>query len=363
MSRRARRDRAAIVRARRRELLADARLTFAEPERIAEWEARWLDHRARWQEWFERFPPELVWKVRGRRRRDRAHPPRSVPLFTTPPWWRRVPSALRFAVAIFADTFVWDYLQLRSLRPRDVPVRFTPDAPEAAGSGPGRQGALALPTVVLIPGFLTNWQFMMPIAETLARLGVRVRVLPQLDRMLRSTGELAELVLDDLREHADEGPVVLVTHSKGGLVAKRVLLADPEGELALGAVAISAPFDGARAARLVHGDLPVPYVREVVMLRPGTPEMLGLARETGANSRITTISPIVDEIVGAGGALPGARNIAVSSIGHNLLLADARVHRIIVREVRRIAAADAANDRAAEARAAGASEAPRPDRG
>ena len=99
------------------------------------------------------------------------------------------------------------------------------------------------------------------------------------------------------------------------------------------------------------------------MLRPGTPEMLGLARETGANSRITTISPIVDEIVGAGGALPGARNIAVSSIGHNLLLADARVHRIIVREVRRIAAADAANDRAAEARAAGAPEAPRPDRG
>ena len=356
MSIRARRGRLLLARARRGQLLSDARLSFADAELIAEWQRRRLEHVARWQEWFGRFPPELVFKVRARRRRDlRAPVARSVPLFTTPPWWRRVPSAVRFGTAIAADTFVWDYLQVRSLRPRQPPSRYAPV--------PYRLDP-ELPTVVLIPGFLTNWQFMTPIAETLARLGVRVRVLPQLGWMLDSVDELARLVLDDLREHAEEGPVVLVSHSKGGLVAKRVLLADPEGELALGAVAISAPFDGARAARLVRGNLRVPYVREVVMLRPGTPAMLELARETGANSRITTVSPIVDEIVGAGGALPGARNIAVSSIGHNLLLADARVHRIIVREVRRIAAADAAQERRAEssAEARGSAER-RPARG
>lgn len=340
MSRRARRDRVAIARARSRELLGDARLSFAGPELRAQWQQLRMEHRARWQEWFEAAPPELMWKVRARRRRDRLHPPRSVPLFTSPPWWRRLPSASRFGLSILADSFVWQYLQLRSLLPRPVPERYVHGGAAAGGRGPGRE----LPTVVLIPGFLTNWQFMLPVAETLSRIGVRVRVLPQLGRMLRATDELAELVLDDLRAHRESGPVVLVTHSKGGLVAKRVLLADARGELALGAVALSAPFNGARAARLVRGDLPVPYVREVVMLRPGTPAMLALARETGANSRITTISPIVDEIVGAGGALPGARNIAVSSIGHNLLLADVRVHRLIVREVRRIAAADAAND-------------------
>ncbi|RRJ87893.1 hypothetical protein EG850_03295 [Gulosibacter macacae] len=315
-------------------LLSDARLSFADDEVIAQWQERQREELARWQEWLQSFPPQPVWRVRGRRRSDRKHPARSVPLFTIPPWWRRLPGALRFGVSIAADSFVWDYLQARSLRPRQVPGRFSPEDNNHS----------SLPTVVLIPGFLTNWQFMMPIAETLTRLGLQVRVLPQLGFMLDSVEALAEQVIDDLRVHADTGPVVFVTHSKGGLVAKRVLLADPEGELALGAVTISAPFAGARAARLVSGTVPLPYVREVVMLRPGTPAMLDLARETAANSRITTISPIVDEIVGAGGALPGARNIAVSSIGHNLLLADARVHRIIVREVRRLVRADAANE-------------------
>lgn len=260
-------------------------------------------------------------------------PPAALPLFVPPTCAQRLRGSLRYGERVAADSLLWAYWQVRSLRRSPLPV-FAADA------------ASGLPTVIMLPGLATNWKFMQPLTNAIAAAGFPVAHLPQLRRVTKSSTDLAELVLRFLRTHRELGPVLLVSHSKGGLVAKRVLLADPEARLALGAVTISAPFDGARAARFVDGRIHA--LREVVLMRPGTPAMLSLARQTAANSRITTVSPIIDEIVGSRGTLPGARNLAVSSIGHNLLLADPRVHRLVVRELHRIVEAAAANETSAE---------------
>ena len=227
-------------------------------------------------------------------------------------------SHVRIARGVVVDSALWALWQLRSLLPLTVPKHWR------AGDD----------TVVLIPGLATNWRFMWQLGDVLAHAGFRVEVLPQLGRMTADVSDLATEVTRALRASGRERPVVLVTHSKGGLVAKRVLLRDPECELVAGAITLSAPFQGAVAAKLVRGEFR--SLRNVVMLRPGTPSTLELAGRSEANSRIVTVSPLIDEIVGKRGPLPGARNIAVSVIGHNRLLALSRVQQLVVREARRL---------------------------
>lgn len=225
---------------------------------------------------------------------------------------------IRIALGVVVDSFLWAWWQLRSLLPLPVPRRW-------------RTGEY---TVVMIAGLATNWRFMWQLGDALSRAGFRVEVLPQLGRMTADVADLATEVMRALRASEYDRPVVLVTHSKGGLVAKRVLLRDPECELVAGAVTLSAPFQGAVAARLVRGEFR--SLRNVVKMRPGTPSTLEFAGRSEANSRIVTIAPLIDEIVGKRGPLPGARNIAVSAIGHNRLLAMPRVQQLVIREVRRL---------------------------
>lgn len=232
---------------------------------------------------------------------------------------RSIWGQVRVATCVVADSALWSWWQAKAVLPRTAPRRW------CAGDGA---------TVVLVPGLATNWQFLRPVGDALSRAGFRVRVFPQLRRMGRSENELANMLRRFLESHREWGPVALVTHSKGGLVAKRVMLDDPDGRLVAGAVTIAAPFHGAVAARFVRGEFR--SLRHVTDLRPGTPSVLELARRTEVNSRIVTISPIVDEIVGRRGPLPGARNFAVSAIGHNRLLALPRVQQLVVRETHRL---------------------------
>ena len=322
-SHRSRRAKRFALRALRDELLPDARLAFHIPEAPAKWRER-----------VRMLPAIELATSFSLSRRIATHPivPPAVITSRLAPSTvgHRLLGAWRYGERIVADAVLFALWQARSFA-RSA-MREYPGDPESG-----------MPTVVMLPGLATNWNFMDAVAVALSDEGFRVVQLPQLGRVTRSVNVLTEMVIRYLRSHRELGPVLFVSHSKGGLIAKRVLLEDPDAELALGAVAISAPFDGARAARLVRGRSAT--MREVMLLRPGSEPMLDLARNTSANSRITTISPIIDEIVGSRGTLPGARNLAVSSIGHNLLLADPRVHRMIVRELHRIMDAAAASKR------------------
>lgn len=195
------------------------------------------------------------------------------------------------------------------------------------------------PVVVVLAGLSTPWRFMRPVLDALSDRGYRVLVLPQLGWNLFSVATLAGVVERYLLAHPEYGRVLFVGHSKGGLIAKQVLLDDLAGEHTIGAVTLSAPFAGAKAARLVHGSNPI--AREMIGLRAGTPMQLALSMRDEVDARITSIIPLYDQIVGYPGILPNGRNRTVRALGHNLLLADRRVHDIIDRELRAIMTRDA----------------------
>lgn len=190
------------------------------------------------------------------------------------------------------------------------------------------------PVVVALAGLMTSWEFLTPLIDGLIARGFQVAVLPQLGSNMRSVTELSEHVKRFLRTHGDLTPVMFVAHSKGGLVAKRVLLEDPDWRYAVGAVTLAAPFAGAMSAKHVVGL--TKFGREIVTLRPGTRAQLELEQMDAQDSRISSIAPVFDEIVGVRGRVRGGSNRAVSSLGHNRLLNDERVHTLVDREINRL---------------------------
>lgn len=105
-----------------------------------------------------------------------------------------------------------------------------------------RQGHLA--PVVLLPGIWEPWRFLVPLARALNEMGHPVHPVPGLGWNGRSLKESAAIVSDALAGQVPS-PAVLVAHSKGGLIGKRVMLDEVRpGERAVGLVAVGSPFGG-----------------------------------------------------------------------------------------------------------------------
>jgi hypothetical protein len=132
-------------------------------------------------------------------------------------------------------------------------------------------------------------------------------------------------------ERADLRDVVLVAHSKGGLIGKRVMLLDTD-ERVTGMVAIATPFAGSRWARYLWG-------RSLRSFAPTDPVLRALAAEMLVNERITAVYPRFDPHIPETGHLPGATNIELPLSGHFRPLGDPLLIDVVVREVDRLASA------------------------
>ena len=208
--------------------------------------------------------------------------------------------------------------QLRHL----VRRRALPDVaePTTGGSTTGRA------PVVLLPGVYETWEFLRPVATALARAGHPVDAVPGLGHNTRSVPESADIVVAHLARTGLTG-VVLVAHSKGGLIGKHVLLSDTSDRV-LGMVAIATPFAGSRWARYM---LP----RALRSFDPRDPVLLALAGELLVNERITAVYPHLDPHIPETGHLPGARNIELPLSGHFRPLGHPLLVDTVVREVGR----------------------------
>ena len=130
-------------------------------------------------------------------------------------------------------------------------------------------------------------------------------------------------------DEADLQGVVLVAHSKGGLVGKRVMLS-PAGSRVAGMVAVATPFRGSRYARYLLG-------RTLRAFSPRDAALLALAAERGVDARITAVYPRFDPHIPETGRLEGGRNVELPLAGHFLPLGDPTLVDVVVREVDRIA--------------------------
>ena len=146
-----------------------------------------------------------------------------------------------------------------------------------------------LPIVVILPGVYEPWRFQLPLIRGLHARGYRVRVVEDLrdNRVAVRTGAtIAQKVVD--RVAAGPGSVVLVAHSKGGLIGKRLLLDAGEDSPLIGLVAVATPFAGSVLARLTPG-------RTLSELRPTSQTIQGLADEAANAKRVEAVEHWAEE--------------------------------------------------------------------
>lgn len=203
-------------------------------------------------------------------------------------------SVVRYARTLALDyLFVWR-VHLRSLLgTAAVPQRY-------------REGALA--PVLLLPGLYETWRSLRWFADRLNEQGHPIVIVPGLAhnrRPIAATALTAQRILDahDLRG------VVLLAHSKGGIVGKTMMLdTDASGRIDR-MVAVNSPFSGSRWARLV----PNPGLR---IFAPTDAHLLRLLEHGEVNERITSVASAFDAHIPEGGHLPGATNVRVPLDGH-----------------------------------------------
>lgn len=182
------------------------------------------------------------------------------------------------------------------------------------------------PDVVLVPGVYESWQFMRPVAGLLHGHGHAVHVLPALGYNIGPIPAAAAVLGAYLRSR-DLRDVVVVAHSKGGLIGKRAMLReDPDGRIR-SMVAINTPFAGSAYARF----LPLASLR---VFRPDDASLLELAAEQAVNERITSVYAPWDPHIPGGSVLAGAANVELATPGHFRPLADPRLERVLLAAVR-----------------------------
>lgn len=162
--------------------------------------------------------------------------------------------------------------------------------------------------ILLVPGIYERWQFMRPVADLLRDRGHPIHVVTKLNWNTATIAASADVVDAYLEEH-DLWDVLIVAHSKGGLIGKYAMLRkDPEGRIAR-MIAISTPFGGSIYAKFF-------LLRSIRDFSPADRTLRMLAEHLDANRRITSIWGAFDPHIPGGSRLEGATNITLKSSGH-----------------------------------------------
>mgnify|MGYP000394969758 CR=1 FL=1 len=196
-----------------------------------------------------------------------------------------------------------DYGFVARSRWRSIRIGSTPPDP---GTG------LAAP-VLLIPGVFETWHYLEAIGDRLTAEGHPVHFIERLGLNRHPIEETAALVREHLEE-LDLRDVVIVGHSKGGLIGKQLMTVEDRDERISRLIAINTPFPGAPLARYA-----VSAWREFA---PDRPVIRSLAQATEVNGRIVSIFSAFDQYIPGSSRLEGATNVKLPLVGHFRVLED-----------------------------------------
>ncbi len=201
---------------------------------------------------------------------------------------------------------------LRAFSREGTPDAFREPGPDAAHRTP----------LVLLPGIWERWPYLVPLARALNAEGHPVHLIPALGANGSPLPAGARIVADYLRQQQLEA-VVLVAHSKGGLIGKLVMIDPSCAGRVHGMVALSTPFGGSSLSWPIFGRSPLG------VFAPRGRAITELAAQLEVNARIISLQPTHDQVIPEGSRLEGARNVTLEASGHFRPLRDARVHRVI----------------------------------
>ncbi len=176
--------------------------------------------------------------------------------------------------------------------------------------------------VILLAGLSMNWHFMRHLGDLISLLGHPVYAIPGLKRNHLDVPSSAKFVRGLIDRHGLTN-VVIVGHSKGGIIAKYLLVHLNHDGAVKKTIAIATPFSGSRLARIV----PRRSFREMT---PESQVIEQLSQNTSTNARIISIMPEIDNHLRESSRLEGAQNIIVKARGHHKVLFDKEVERTVL---------------------------------
>ncbi|NJC23244.1 hypothetical protein BJ994_002320 [Arthrobacter pigmenti] len=171
--------------------------------------------------------------------------------------------------------------------------------------------------VILLPGIYEPWQFMHPIANHLHSQGHPVHAVTALGYNRGTVPAMADLVSQYLVER-NLHDIVLVAHSKGGLIGKYVMTLPDSAQRVHQLIAVNSPFSGSIYAMFAL----IPSLRA---FSPRNRTLNALRANLAVNSRITSIYGTFDPHIPGGSELIGATNIQLDAMGHFKILGDSRL--------------------------------------
>jgi len=180
--------------------------------------------------------------------------------------------------------------------------------------------------IVLIPGIYTKWHFLKAIVDPLSSLGHPIYVVDKLGYNMKEIPHAAKLV----RELIDEKNlrnVVIIAHSKGGLIGKYLLAKYNKDSRVRKMIAIATPFGGSCLVHLI------PH-RAAKELAPESEIVCELGKEKDINRFIVSIFGLFDNHVWPtlSCQLEGAKNIQVPVYGHHKILFSKETLDIVLKE-------------------------------
>lgn len=187
------------------------------------------------------------------------------------------------------------------------------------------------PPIIILPGVFLRWAFLKPLADYLSLKGHPVYIVPKLGHNTSDIPSSAAKVKEILLEN-DLKNVILVAHSKGGLIGKYLLVNENAGSRVKGLIAIASPFSGSAIGRLV----PHYSVKE---LTPENKLIRNLSEHKAVNQKIISIIPDYDNHIWheQGSFLEGAlANIRMPISGHHKILSGKRVWEEVVKGITKL---------------------------
>ena len=169
--------------------------------------------------------------------------------------------------------------------------------------------------VLLLPGIALGWGFLKPLGDQISRAGHPVYAVPDLRLNFKAIAESAAIARQVIKQH-DLRDVIIMAHSKGGLIGKRLMVDDKPDPRFKGMIAVGTPFAGSRIAKAI----PHPAYIE---LWPESPRVAELSAERAVNARIISIRPKFDNHIwpAESSYLEGAaQNLTLEVKGHHKIL-------------------------------------------
>ena len=184
--------------------------------------------------------------------------------------------------------------------------------------------------IILIPGIFEKWHFLKYFADALSELGHPIYILNHLGYNRKEISHSAQIVREFIEEKELKN-IIILAHSKGGLIGKELLLHHNNDMRVINLIAVASPFRGSKIAR----GMPVRALRE---LAPGGHILEKQNIQTGVNQKIISIYGSFDNHIWPGDSshLENAENIQVTIYGHHKILANKKVRKIILDKVEKI---------------------------